>query len=169
MIHCAIIDLASIWQTAWINAGSPTLSFNDKGSIPNVYVLDQNYPNPFNPMTILRYDLPKDALVNITIYDMMGRQVKTLINDQISLRSYNSSCPTTAPSRGRRLLFEYKPKFRRSLAWYKNEWRRKLTEEDESCDTFVDIASENQTALEELQVNHIAKCFFGKSDLHIFV
>ena len=82
VIHCAIIDLASIWQTAWINAGSPTLSFNDKRSIPYVYVLDQNYPNPFNPMTILRYDLPEDALVNITIYDMKGRQVKTIINDQ---------------------------------------------------------------------------------------
>ena len=41
-----------------------------------------NYPNPFNPVTTLRYDLPEEALVNITIYDMMGRQVKTLINDQ---------------------------------------------------------------------------------------
>ena len=41
-----------------------------------------NYPNPFNPITTLRYDLPEDAMVNITIYDMMGRQVKTLINDQ---------------------------------------------------------------------------------------
>ena len=82
VIHCAIIDLASIWQTAWINAESQTLSFNDKRSIPYVYVLDQNYPNPFNPMTILRYDLPEDALVNITIYDMKGRQVKTIINDQ---------------------------------------------------------------------------------------
>ena len=40
------------------------------------------YPNPFNPVTILRYDLPKDALVNITIYDMMGRQIKKLVNSQ---------------------------------------------------------------------------------------
>jgi len=38
------------------------------------------YPNPFNPVTTLRYDLPEDANVNITIYDMMGRKVKTLIN-----------------------------------------------------------------------------------------
>jgi len=82
VIHCAIIDLASIWQTAWINAGSQTLSFNDKRSIPYVYVLDQNYPNPFNPMPILRYDLPEDALVNITIYDMMGRQISTLVSSQ---------------------------------------------------------------------------------------
>jgi len=48
--------------------------------IPEVFTLHQNHPNPFNPVTILQYDLPEDALVNITIYDMMGRQVKTLIN-----------------------------------------------------------------------------------------
>ncbi|SVA88813.1 uncharacterized protein METZ01_LOCUS141667, partial [marine metagenome] len=40
----------------------------------------QNYPNPFNPVTTLRYDLPENGLVNITIFDMLGRQVKTLIN-----------------------------------------------------------------------------------------
>jgi hypothetical protein len=48
--------------------------------IPEVFALHQNYPNPFNPITSLRYDLPQDGLVNITIYDMMGRIVKTLIN-----------------------------------------------------------------------------------------
>jgi len=48
--------------------------------IPEVFALHQNYPNPFNPITSLRYDLPEDGLVNITIYDMMGRIVKTLIN-----------------------------------------------------------------------------------------
>ena len=50
--------------------------------IPMTYAIHQNYPNPFNPVTTLRYDLPEDALVNITIYDMVGRVVKTLINDQ---------------------------------------------------------------------------------------
>jgi hypothetical protein len=49
-------------------------------SIPSTYVLHQNYPNPFNPVTTLSYDLPEDALVNITIYDMMGKVVRTLIN-----------------------------------------------------------------------------------------
>ena len=48
--------------------------------IPNEFALHQNYPNPFNPITSLRYDLPNDGLVNITIYDMMGRIVKTLVN-----------------------------------------------------------------------------------------
>jgi len=42
--------------------------------------LHNDYPNPFNPITTLRYDLPENSLVTITIYDMLGRQVKTLIN-----------------------------------------------------------------------------------------
>ena len=44
------------------------------------FTISQNYPNPFNPTTTLKYDLPEDAMVNITIYDMMGRRIKTLVN-----------------------------------------------------------------------------------------
>jgi len=56
------------------------LSTISVSTIPISFNLQQNYPNPFNPVTSLRYDLPEDGLVNITIYDMMGRIVKTLVN-----------------------------------------------------------------------------------------
>ena len=49
-------------------------------TFPNQYALHQNYPNPFNLVTTLMYDLPENGLVNIAIYDMLGREVKTLIN-----------------------------------------------------------------------------------------
>ena len=48
----------------------------------DIVFLSQNYPNPFNPITSIQYDLPKDGLVNITIYDMVGRVVKTLVNSE---------------------------------------------------------------------------------------
>jgi hypothetical protein len=51
-------------------------------TLPITYNLHNAYPNPFNPVTILRYALPEDALVNITIYDMMGRQINTLVSSQ---------------------------------------------------------------------------------------
>ena len=54
----------------------------DPDQIPNSFTLEQNFPNPFNPVTRLRYDLPEQAYVNITIYDMMGRQVKTLVSQR---------------------------------------------------------------------------------------
>ena len=49
-------------------------------NIVTEYNIHQNYPNPFNPITTLRYDLPENSRVNIIIYDMLGREVKTLIN-----------------------------------------------------------------------------------------
>ena len=56
------------------------LSLSNEIRLPETFSLHQNYPNPFNPVTSLRYDLPNDGLVNIIIYDMMGRIVKTLVN-----------------------------------------------------------------------------------------
>ena len=50
------------------------------GIYPNYFSLHQNYPNPFNPTTTIKYELPTDAFVNIKIYDLTGRLVKTLIN-----------------------------------------------------------------------------------------
>jgi len=63
---------------------NPSNELNINETMQNIvteYNINQNYPNPFNPVTTLRYDLPDDALVNITIYDMLGRQVRTLINE----------------------------------------------------------------------------------------
>ena len=60
--------------------GANALSAYLEGLIPDEFALHQNYPNPFNPTTTMRYDLPETDLVNITIYDMLGREVKTLIN-----------------------------------------------------------------------------------------
>ena len=51
-------------------------------TLPITYNLYNAYPNPFNPRTTFHYDLPEDAMVNITIYDMMGRIVSNLVSSQ---------------------------------------------------------------------------------------
>ncbi len=51
-------------------------------SIPKQYQLYQNYPNPFNPVTTIKYDIVKPQNVKVTIFDILGRQVTTLVNTQ---------------------------------------------------------------------------------------
>jgi hypothetical protein len=58
------------------------LDISNGDNMPISYKIHQNHPNPFNPMTTIRYDLPEDGLVNITIYDMMGRVVSNLVSTQ---------------------------------------------------------------------------------------
>ena len=79
----------SFFNGEWSEVSDPvsiSLEFMsvDGDQLPDVFALHQNYPNPFNPVTNLSYDLPEDALVNITIYDMMGKVVSTLVNGQQS-------------------------------------------------------------------------------------
>lgn len=61
----------------------------DVVNIPLSYMLYQNYPNPFNPSTKIRYEIPKESFVTIKIYDVLGREVSTLVNEQKSAGYYN--------------------------------------------------------------------------------
>ncbi len=56
------------------------ISSNGNG-IPNIYRLEQNYPNPFNPSTKIAYELPKAGLVSMVVFDILGREVATLVNE----------------------------------------------------------------------------------------
>ena len=54
-------------------------------NLPTKVKLNQNYPNPFNPITKISYEMPSDGFVKVSIIDMMGREVKTLVkSSQVS-------------------------------------------------------------------------------------
>jgi hypothetical protein len=57
--------------------------------IPKVYSISQNYPNPFNPSTVINYSIPKTSMVKISVFDILGREVMTLVNDTKQPGSYN--------------------------------------------------------------------------------
>ncbi len=60
-----------------------------EAALPTMFALNQNYPNPFNPSTTISFDVPKSALVNIVIYDILGRVVTTLVNEVRAPNRYN--------------------------------------------------------------------------------
>lgn len=61
---------------------------NNGNILPKVYALYQNYPNPFNPVTYIRFDVPKISMVQITIYDILGREIDVLANEILAAGRY---------------------------------------------------------------------------------
>ncbi len=58
-------------------------------AVPNQFGLSQNYPNPFNPSTKIKYQLARDSHVSLTVYDILGQKVRTLINELQQAGYYN--------------------------------------------------------------------------------
>ena len=61
-------------------AYSALTSNDEPANVPGSFILHPAYPNPFNPITSLRYDLPEQAQVTLTVYDLMGREITQLVN-----------------------------------------------------------------------------------------
>ena len=68
--------------------------------VPGHFTLSQNYPNPFNPSTKIRFDIPKQALTKITVFDILGREVTTLANEVLNAGKYEVEFNASAYSSG---------------------------------------------------------------------
>ncbi len=74
------------WTDTWI--GNLVLSVDQVSDVPRAYELSQNYPNPFNPSTQIRYSIQKAGDVSLKIYDMLGREVVSLVDTYQPAGSY---------------------------------------------------------------------------------
>lgn len=85
-------------QIAWASAKGDGLIYTTNGGVvgisnissefPTQYTLSQNYPNPFNPTTKVRFAIPKQNFVNLTIYDVTGRVMSILVNEELKIGTY---------------------------------------------------------------------------------
>ena len=80
----AVGDSGTILRTT--NGGVKVVNISTK--IPSIHSLEQNYPNPFNPTTNIKFDIPKLTNVKIIIYNALGKELTSLVNEKLSAGSY---------------------------------------------------------------------------------
>ena len=69
----------------------PLLAVPLSNEVPEQFVLSQNYPNPFNPSTAIKFDIPKSSPVKLSVFDVTGREIEVLVNENLSAGSYSVS------------------------------------------------------------------------------
>ncbi|MGB4852719.1 MAG: YCF48-related protein [Ignavibacteria bacterium] len=73
-----------------IDGGGTVVSVNENNLIPYKYYLSQNYPNPFNPITKIKFEIPSLSNVKLTVFDILGKEIETLINKNLQQGVYES-------------------------------------------------------------------------------
>lgn len=94
-------ELMRIKQFRFTPKRVPISTSNEvKAELPNQFKLNQNYPNPFNPSTVISYQVPVSSEVNLKVFDMLGREVATLVNSRQSAGEYKVNFDASAFSSG---------------------------------------------------------------------
>ena len=87
-----------------LQAGSQRMNLMNKveeiSQAPKLFSLSQNYPNPFNPVTSIKYQIPKNTFVTIKVYDILGKEVRTLVNEVKSAGNYSIMFDASSLSSG---------------------------------------------------------------------
>jgi FtsP/CotA-like multicopper oxidase with cupredoxin domain len=82
LLHCHNLEHEDDGMMMNFRVNDITGIQDDQTNIPSAYQLHQNYPNPFNSSTTIRYELPLASHVSLNVYDMLGREVATLLNEE---------------------------------------------------------------------------------------
>jgi len=80
----------SSWIEVFAKSGAVSVQ-PDPSPIPTEFALSQNFPNPFNPSTQIKFKIAKTGMTTLKVYDLMGREVSTLVNESMNAGSYTVS------------------------------------------------------------------------------
>jgi hypothetical protein len=81
------VPLATPFSSFTLNL-IPTGVEENQMQIPTRFALEQNYPNPFNPSTTISFDLPKQSFVSLKVFDLIGREVATVVCEELQGGNY---------------------------------------------------------------------------------
>lgn len=79
---------------------SLTTNVQDQNFIPSEFKLEQNFPNPFNPSTVIKFAVPERSMITLKVYDIIGREIAILINEERDAGWYEQSFDASALSSG---------------------------------------------------------------------
>lgn len=89
-VHARTFGSGGILYNLYIDTSETLVGINNNhNTVISNYSVSQNYPNPFNPSTAINYQIPKDGLVKLSVYDILGREVKELVNEYQKRGEYN--------------------------------------------------------------------------------
>ncbi len=101
-----VATASSVGLVKYVPGNTPAVVIQDAGyseesEVPNSFGLMQNYPNPFNPSTVISYSLPIDGIVTLKIYDVLGREVATVLqNATMEMGNYQTTFNATSLTSG---------------------------------------------------------------------
>jgi hypothetical protein len=78
----------------------PLTETDDYHNKSSGFELSQNYPNPFNPSTTIKYQIPASSFVTLKVFDLLGRVVSTLVNEELKTGSYEATWDASRSSSG---------------------------------------------------------------------
>jgi hypothetical protein len=84
MVHNDYLYAATYGAGVWKYSVSNLVSVkNNEQNLPKSFLLNQNYPNPFNPTSIIRFQIKDSRFVTLKVYDIIGREIETLVNENL--------------------------------------------------------------------------------------
>ncbi|MEK6571791.1 MAG: T9SS type A sorting domain-containing protein, partial [Bacteroidota bacterium] len=84
----------------FVRGAGPVSVQREEGLIPSGFTLSQNYPNPFNPSTQIKFTLPEAGMTSLKVYDMLGREVATLVEESLAAGGYTATFDASKLSSG---------------------------------------------------------------------